>query len=87
MAGDNNYEPATSSSASVNAIKALQSALSVTGAPSSAIYGQSFVTGTAGGTTAAAVTFAASGSCSMASKIHITLVRFFALPMRPASTA
>jgi hypothetical protein len=67
MAGDSNYEPATSSSASVNAVKALQSALSVTGTPASAIYGQNFVAGAAGGTTAGAVTFAASGSCSNAS--------------------
>lgn len=63
MAGDSEYNPATSQTVIVTAVKALQSSLSVTNAPATAIYNQSFTVGAAGGTTGGGVAFAASGSC------------------------
>jgi hypothetical protein len=65
-ATDGNYASATSAAATVSAMLATQVALTVTGVPVIAqSYGASFTVGSSGGSGTGAVTFAATGSCSI----------------------
>jgi sugar lactone lactonase YvrE len=61
---DANYQETTSAAASVNADKAAQAPLTVTGAPGSAAYATSFTVGATGGSGTGALSFSASSACS-----------------------
>jgi hypothetical protein len=73
-AADGNYASATSAAATVGATLAAQAALTVTGVPATAqAYGATFTVGSSGGSGTGAVSFGATGSCSVsASTVTIT---------------
>src|SRR6266542_862674 len=65
-AADDNYNSKTSDAATVAAALADQAALSVTGVPGVAqAYGTSFIVGTSGGSGTGAVSYDATGACSV----------------------
>ena len=65
-AADTNYSNTTSAAATVNATLASQATLFVTGMPVTAqLYGATFTVGTSGGSGMGAVSYSATGSCSV----------------------
>ena len=64
-AADANYLSASSAAATVGAVPANQATLTVLGMPATAAYGATFTVGSSGGSGTGAVTFAATGNCTV----------------------